>query len=199
MKTLWLSIFSLFVMVGCQTSFQGEYADPESVEIVDSRFNETDQRTMARVLIASMISKPWLDEFKLQTKKRPIVMVGGMENRTDEHIDLKAMTETVRYELINSGKVRFVNAQGRQKIIDELAYQRESGMVAGSSQKQLGKQLGADFLLTGALSSHVHAHGGKKTITYKVTMQLTNLETAEYVWVQEHEVKKRFRQASYGM
>ncbi|MBP6217765.1 MAG: penicillin-binding protein activator LpoB [Oligoflexales bacterium] len=192
-----LALPVLILLNACTSSFQGEYSNPDAVEIVDDRWNETDARKTSEILIKSMLEKPWLMDF-IQAKKgeKPFVLVDDVENRTDEHIDTKAMLEAIRFELINSGRIRFVEGKDRDKILKEIRYQSESGMVDQAHAKQKGKQKGSDFLLTGALSSQVHTQAGLKTVTYQTVLQLTNLETAEIVWVQKYDIKKRFNRSS---
>lgn len=179
----------------CSPSFEGTYSDPAKAEIVDDKWNETDARKTSEVLIASALSKPWLTVFVTKhSNKKPVVIVDDVENRTDEHIDTKALTEFIRDELINSGKVSFVNEARRQKILEEIKYQN-SGAVAEASKKKTGKQTGADFMLGGAISSSVHTQDGLKTVTYQTNLILTNLETAEIEWSEKHLIKKRFNKS----
>jgi len=182
--------------LSCSPSFEGEYSDPMKEEIVDDRWNETDARTTAEKLIASALGKPWLVDFKVRNKNlAPVVVVDDIENRTDEHIDTQALTNDVQNALINSGKVRFVDAKRRKQILEEIKYQ-QSGAVRKDSAKREGRQTGADFMLGGELSSNVHTQGQLKTITYQVNLRLTDLETAEVSWSEQHRIKKRFRRSS---
>jgi hypothetical protein len=147
------------------------------------------------VLISSVLSKPWITAFVTKNSgKKPVVIVDDVENRTDEHIDTKALTEFIRDELINSGKVSFLNESRRQKILDELKYQN-SGAVSEASKKKTGKQIGADYLLGGGISSSVHTQDGLKTVTYQTNLTLTNLETSEIEWSEKHLIKKRFNRS----
>ena len=181
--------------LSCAPSFEGSYSDPVKAEIVDDRWNETDARKTAEHLVKSSVSKPWLTEFRIRAKgKKPVVIVDEVENRTDEHIDTKALTEFIRDELINSGKIRFLNESRRKKILEEIKYQN-SGAVAENSRKKAGRQIGADFMLGGAISSSVHTQGGLKTVTYQTNLTLTNLETSEIEWSEKKRIKKRFKRS----
>lgn len=192
----YISLGLLASMAAC-TSFQGEYRDPTEVEILDSKWNETDARKTSEILITSMLKKPWLRRHYAEHKgSRPTIIVDGVVNRTDEHIDTKAMMEAIRNEMINSGEVRFVNAEGRGAILEEITYQTQSGMVDPSKAKQAGKQLGAGYMLSGNISSQVHRQGSTKSVTYQTVLYLTNLETAELVWSEKYDIKKRFKNAS---
>lgn len=193
--------FFLFVVIasvvgtGCTKKFEGEYADPQKVEIIDDKWNETDARKTSEVMITSCLGRPWLEEFKKSNGgKKPIVLVQDVENRTDEHIDTKALTEFIETELINSGKVRFVEKGRREQILKEVEFQN-SGSVSEASKKKKGNQLGADFMLAGAISTQVHTQGEIKTVSYQTQLKLINLETAEVQWTEKHEIKKKMKRA----
>ncbi|MFW7381655.1 MAG: penicillin-binding protein activator LpoB [Oligoflexus sp.] len=183
--------------VGCAPSFEGTYSDPAKAEIVDDRWNETDARKTAEALVNSVLNRPWLTDHQAKFKQRPVVVVDDVQNRTDEHIDTKALTDAIQDELINSGKVRFVSKERRQQILDEVKYQ-SSGAVAEDSRKKLGRQIGADFMMAGAISSSVHSQGSLKTVTYQINLQLIDLETAEIVWSDRNLIKKRFNRSRAG-
>lgn len=185
-------------IVACTPGFEGEYSDPAKAEIIDDKWNETDARKTAEHMIRGMLEKPWLGNFsKSHDGNKPLVIVDDVENRTDEHLDVKALTDFIQDELINSGKVRFINKAQRQKILDELKFQ-QSGAVNQASAKKQGRQVGADYMLTGSVSSSVHQMDGNKTVTYQTTLTLTNIETGEYEWSTKYEIKKRFRRSGAG-
>ncbi len=188
MSKLWI----LLTLSACVPEFQAEYRDPAAQEIVDDRWNETDARQSAEALIAAVLQKPWLHLFKSTKKRRPVIGVDELRNRTAEHIDTKALTDYVRDELINSGQVRFINIAKRKRVLKELNYQRR-GAVSAETRAKAGQQVGIDYLFGGTLSSQEHVRGGLKTVTYQVVLTLTNLETAEIEWSKKHLIKKRFK------
>lgn len=196
LKLISSAAFFMHFQTSCTSTTQAEYADPTSVEIVDDRWNETDARKTAETMINGLLEKSWLTNFKkANAGQRPLVVVGEIENRTDEHIDTKALFEYLQDEIINSGKVRFADAANREKILAELKYQNDSGMVNQNTSKKKGKQIGADFLLSGGLTSIVASNDGLKTVTYQTTLRLTDLETAEIIWSDKYLIKKRFKKS----
>ena len=183
---------------GCTKKFEAEYQDPQKVEIIDDKWNETDARKTAELMVTSCLGRPWLDEFKRANGgKKPIVLVQEIENRTDEHIDTKALTEFIETELVNSGKVRFVEKGRREQILKEVEYQN-SGAVADATKKKKGNQLGADFMLAGAISTQVHTQEGIKTVSYQTQMKLLGVETAEIQWTDKHAINKKMKRSSAG-
>lgn len=196
LKLISSAAFFMYFQTSCTSTTQAEYADPTSVEIVDDRWNETDARKTSETMINGLLEKSWLTNFKkANSGQRPLVVVGEIENRTDEHIDTKALFEYLQDEIINSGKVRFADAANREKILSEIKYQNDSGMVNQNTSKKKGKQIGADFLLSGGLTSIVASNEGLKTITYQTTLRLTDLETAEIIWSDKYLIKKRFKKS----
>jgi uncharacterized protein (TIGR02722 family) len=193
-----LVLVSAGFVSACQTT-QGNYADPNKVEIVDDKWNDSDARLSGEEMIRSALAKRWLVEFGRENQgKRPFVLVDDFENRTSEQIDTKAIFEAVRNELINSGKVRFLDGAQRQKILEEYKYQ-QSGVVKQGAAKGPGKQQSADFFLVGSLSSIVSEADGYKTVTYQVEMRLTNIESSEIVWTEVKKIKKQFRKSKFGL
>ncbi len=186
-------------VVGCTPAFEGEYSDPNTVEIIDDRWNDADARKTSEILIRSMLEKPWLNESKSKNGgQKPVVIVADIANRTDEHIETKAIGEGIRDELINSGKIRFVDGDRRKQILEEMRYQNESGMVSAKSAKKKGNQTGADFMLSGTLTSIVNEEKGRKNVVYQTILQLTDLETTEMVWSQKYQIKKKFKRSGAG-
>ncbi len=190
--------FAFSTHTACTKSFEGEYSDPDKVEIIDDKWNETDAKKTARHMIAGMLEKPWLGEFSSSNGgKKPFVIVDDVENRTDEHLDVKILTDYIQDELINSRKVAFVNKEKRQKLLEEIKYQ-QSGQVDKKSAKKEGRQIGADYILSGNVISQVHQDGGIKTVTYFTTLTLTNIETFELEWSTKYEIKKKFKRSGAG-
>lgn len=195
-KSLVFFAVVLEILSGCTTGTKAQYADPTAVEIVDDRWNETDARKTAETMIGGLLDKPWLGKFKTANKgQNPLVIVGDIDNRSDEHIDTKALFEYIQDELINSGRVRFADGENRKKILSEIQYQNDSGMVNEKTSKKKGRQIGADFLLTGSISSIVASNDGLKTVTYQTNLRLTDLETAEIIWSDKYLIKKRFEKS----
>jgi uncharacterized protein (TIGR02722 family) len=193
-----LMLAPLWPLGACTPSFEGEYSDPAKTEIVDDKWNETDARKTAEHMIKGVLSKAWLDNFKkAHGGERPVVIVDDVENRTDEHLDVKQLTDYIQNELLNSGAVRFVNKAQRAKLLEEIKYQ-QSGQVAKDSAKKGGRQVGADYILSGNISSQVHTMDGKKTVTYQTALTLTNIETFEFEWSDKYEIKKTFRRSGAG-
>jgi len=196
-KTILLTALLFSFTIGCagpRAFTKGTYEDPETIALLDDQFNENDMQLIAKKMINSIIESPHLTA----NGKVPAVMLGQMRNRTTEHIDMVALSDKLKTALIQSGKLRFVDATNRRDIAEEYEYQ-QSGYVDSTQAKGPGKQTSSDYLLTGTLSSNIQEVGKDKLVYYKATFQLTNLETSEIVWTDEKEIRKAYKKRSIGL
>jgi uncharacterized protein (TIGR02722 family) len=183
------------------SSFEGNYGDPNKAEILDDRWNPTDANLTVEKMVKDMGAAPWIQNWREDMGKkstdRPFVLVDDMENRTSEIIDTKALFEDLRSQILNDGKVRFLDGALRQKILNEYKYQ-QSGVVRNNQIKGPGNQFGADFFLSGAISSINSQQGGKSSVQYQIEMKLTNISTGELVWSGIEKIRKNFKRSGLG-
>ncbi len=190
--------FFVWALGGCASGPRaftgGAYDDPTRVELLDDKFNEADMQQMADTMIKSLVACGYVSN----APKPPIVIVEKVANRTQDHIDMLSLTNKIRTALINSGRVRFVDKEARETLDEEYDY-NAAGHVSAVTQKKRGNQVGADYILNGSLSTNVQELGGTKFVYYKLTMNLTNLETSTIDCTQEKELRKKFNKQTYGL
>jgi uncharacterized protein (TIGR02722 family) len=190
-------VSALLVLAGCggpKAFTKGEYDDPTRVELLDDKFNEADMQQMADTVIKAMVACPYV----AKAAKPPVVIVERVQNRTQEHIDTVSMTDMIRTALIKTGKVRFVNKEERGTVDEEYEY-HAGGAVSGPTAKKKGSQVGADYILSGAMATNIQEVGGDKLIYYKLTMNLTSLETTTIDCTEEKQVRKKYKKRSIGL
>lgn len=195
MRNLIILITSLTVIscAGPRTFTKGTYEDPETIALLDDRFNENDMQLIAKKMVSSLVASP-----SVENRATPAVMVGKMRNRTTEHIDMNALSDKIRTSLIHSGRFRFVNALNRKSIAREYEYQN-SGYVDPAQAHRPGSQTAAQLILTGTLSSNVQEVGKEKLVYYKATFQLTDLGSSEIIWTDEKEIRKAYKKRRIGI
>lgn len=200
MKNILIIMFGLLVSVvltscGPKAFHKGDYdEDVERTNLLNDKWSETDMQKVVKDLVASLSNHPSLSG----AKNPPLVMVTRLQNKTSEHIDTESVMDMVRVELMNTGKVQFVDKQARDDIKDEYDYQN-SGMVNQTSKKGPGKQEGAEFILNGRLDSIVQEVGKEKTVYYKVTLNFTNLEKNVIVWSGYKQIRKLYKKKRVGL
>lgn len=194
-QLLVLSLVALFLTsCGPKAFVKGSYDDVQKENLLNDQWSETDMQKAVADLVNSAVTHPTIKN----AKGVPVVMVTSLQNKTSEHIDTQNIMDMVRVELMNSGKVSFVDKEARQDIADEYNYQN-SGMVGEESKKGPGGQTGADFIINGRLDSIVQEVGKDKTIYYKLTLNLTNLKTGVISWSNYKQIRKVYRKKSIGL
>lgn len=192
-----LATFLLVATIGCgpKAFVKGQYdEDVASENNMNDLWSETDMQVVVRDLVASLAAHPAI----ANAKKPPVVMVTKLQNKTDEVIDTQSIMDMVTAELARGGRVMLVDKEAREDVATEYEYQG-SGMVNEESKKGAGGQVGADFILNGRLDSIVQQVGKDKSVYYKVSLNLTNLQTNLKAWTDYKQLRKRFRKRSVGL
>lgn len=180
--------------VGC-SAFRSsvQEVDVNTAKPMDASYDYSDLRWLGNSFGADIAASPLVN----QAAKKPIMVVMGIQNRTSRHIDTKAITDTMRTVLINSGKANFVNESQRDALLKEQGYQLAN--CTPETRTAIGRQLGAQYMLTGSLVEiqkeqprQIRA-SKKEEIYYQLTVELTDLETGLIAWTQQ---KERARGAS---
>jgi len=186
-NALVLLLLAMLVSGGCAFV---RTRDVEKPRPYDAYYGYSDLRSLRDKMVNSMLESALLNT----GGKPPVVVVYGIENRTEEHIDTKAITDAIRTGLYKSGRVLFVNESRRADIEKEISYQK--GNVTPETLRKMGIQLGAKYLLTGRLVSIDKEQlpqirlTKKNLVYYKLTMELTDLKTSLIVWTDEAEIVK---------
>ncbi len=193
-----LAVFVVLVLGSCATSRSVSRVSGDTQIDLSGRWNDTDASLVAQSMIDDVIKRPWLSDFSGTNNRKPVVIVGAIRNRSDEHIDSEVFTNDIERELINSGKVSFVaNDKDREAIRNERTNQQTEANP--DTIKRLGQETGADFFMQGVVTSTIDAVQGKRVVSYKVDLTLVNIETNETVWIGSKQIKKFIEQSSLSM
>ncbi|MEE4249069.1 MAG: penicillin-binding protein activator LpoB [Alcanivoracaceae bacterium] len=187
MKKVWLAaVLALATVIsGCASV---EYGDATASETVTTGFGSTDLQMIAAKMVDDVLAFPPVVQITAQ--RRPVMFVDRIKNKTTEHIDLESVTDTIESKLINSGKFRFVDMTVVDRVRQQLEYQRDSGMVDDQQAMVMGRQIGAEYMLYGNMSSIVKRDSNTKDVYYKFTLKMLHLETGIIEWSGEKEIRK---------
>ncbi|MBU0728593.1 MAG: penicillin-binding protein activator LpoB [Proteobacteria bacterium] len=178
-----------FYLAGLGCTVSTRTVDADEKVIYDEGYHFSDKKSIVNDMVSSLLAKPPLSA----ATDRPVVIVYGIANRTDEHISTSGISDDIRQALIASGKVRFINETQRGNIAKEADYQH-GGQVAAETRIKLAKQIGAKFMLTGTLRSMEkkepkQARLKKKVLQYySLNLELTDIETGIIEWADSTEV-----------
>lgn len=191
------SVLLALALSGCGATTRA--IDPSSDIHYDASYDFADKKEIVDALTSSLIATPRIG----REDGRPIVVVYGITNQTSEHIDTGGITDDIRLELIKSGEYRFLNRRQRDNILDETDYQY-AGYVAPEQRVAEGRQLGADYILSGTLRSIEKKQprqwrlNKRKLVYYSMTLEMTDLESGEIVWADDVEIARESSQPIIG-
>jgi uncharacterized protein (TIGR02722 family) len=142
-----------------------------------------DFQSIAQVMARSLIQLPQIQN----AAEPPTIVFSEVENRSNDYIDKKAFLERIRTLLVKNsgGKLRFLDRDKLEELKDEQRA-KDAGEVTTSGESRF---LGADFLLTGVISSINRGQGSKSTVYRRFSFRLTDARTSVVVWEDEYETQ----------
>lgn len=186
------------IITACGPSKQVTRIDTKEVTDLSGKWNDTDSRLVSEEMVNDVLSRPWLTDFLTSKGKKPVVIVGKIRNKSNEHIALETFSKDIERELLNSGKITFVaSKEEREEVRDERKDQQD--FASAESFKQFYKEIGADYLLSGVINSIQDASEGQKVIFYQIDLELINIETNTKAWIGNKKIKKFIGQDKYSL
>ncbi len=188
-KSIQLIVFAIGILVLASCSRQVTRVNTNQQIDISGRWNDTDSRLASEALIQQVLGAGWIANFEKEYKRKPVVIVGLITNKTSEHIDSDTYIKDIEKAIIKDGRVRLVQAGAkREQLRQERADQQD--FASKATIKKWGRELGADFMLQGDIASIIDAHKKEKVRFYQLDLELTNLETSEIVWIGDKKIKK---------
>lgn len=195
--TVFLSA-TLLSMTGCSAFRQsiGDQ-DPTSASTLTARFDQRDLIDMANQITADLINHPFPE-----AGETPIIAPLGIQNNTKTHLDVSALEDTVVNNLLNTGKMRFVNTKRRDDLMREQGYQLAN--ATEETRAQIGRQLGAAYMLTGSITEISQRSGRQvraskqQDVYYQLTIDVTDLETGLLVLRKQRDRMRRQSTPLFG-
>lgn len=184
-----IAITLLLTLVGCSSGTRVTRVDTNVVTDFSGRWNDTDSRLVAEAMVKEALSYPWLQTYTQTKGRQPVVVVGTILNRSHEHINTQTFVTDLERELTNSQKVSFVAGKGEREEIREE--RREQAVHAREdTQKSAGKEIGADYMMKGNISTILDEANGVKAVFYQVDLELVDLESNVKTWYGQKKIKK---------
>jgi penicillin-binding protein activator len=178
------------VFQACTSTREVKRVSPDQQFDLSGRWNDADAKMTADAMIEQVLGEAWLNEYMEKHEgKKPVVVVGIVANKTSEHISSEAFIKDIERAFLKDRRVRLTQAgEKREQLRGERADQQD--YASPETVKKWGRELGADFILQGAINSTVDEYKKDKVVNYKINLELTNLETNEIVWIGDKEIKK---------
>ena len=188
-SVLGLCLLAVLVLCGGCASTTVSRVDAASVTDLSGRWNDTDSRMVAEEMVKAALGQPWLDISTKAKGRPPVVVVGTVTNRSHEHINVQTFINDLERELTNSQRVTFVAGKGEREEIREERREQATHALE-STQKPPGKELGADYMLRGSISTLQDEAEGTKAIFYQVDLEMVDLANNVKSWFGQKKIKK---------
>lgn len=181
---------------GCAARREVSRLPADTVTDLSGRWNDTDSREVSDEMIEDCLNGNWIVQHAAATAKRPVVIVGTIQNRTLEHIPTGTFVADLERAMLTSGKVEVVATASER---GELRYEKEDQWANATvdTASRMGMERGADYMLIGTVQSIEDREGGTKVVFYQVDMTLVDIESSQKVWIGQTKIKKGIRQARY--
>jgi TolB-like protein len=116
----------------------------------------------------------------------PTIAIWPIENRTTQHLDDQLLTvlSSIETSLVQSGDVRVIARSSQDALADEI-YRGRSAMFDPATAQRAGKQLGAQYFVTGRITSVDEKMKKMRRLQYSLFMQVLEVETGQLMWQNE--------------
>ena len=126
-----------------------------------------------------------------RTEKRASLVFGKIRNKTtDDTIDIEAVNDTLLTLLVESNQFAVLDATVRKDLADEIGYQQTMADPESGTAKQYMKQIGADYMLVGYLTSSGAQTRSGIYQDYDYHLRLVNIQTGVLEWSARERVRK---------
>jgi len=196
---LGIILSSVLILGGC-AMFRVKVSDTDVNKMpeMDARYGPQDLRRLSDEISTEIANSSCMTN----QQGAPIMIIYGVQPRTETFVDTQALTDRIKTTLIKTGRVQFVNESRRQELMKEQGFQAQS--ATDDTRTAIGKQLGARYMLTGALVEMQKQTGAQVRVSktelmyYQLTIDITDLETGIVAWSTQKEFAREKRMPLIG-
>lgn len=177
MTSLLFALLSVALLSGC-AAFRASVrdVDPSDASTLTANYDQKDLLSWTDEMTDLILA-----QFPPEGVEKPVLSVFGIQNRTKQHLDTQSLADTISGKLLDSGKVLLTNTARRDELLREQGYQLQN--ATPETRVAIGKQLGAKYMLTGALTEISNRSARQVRVSKKedkffmLTCEITDLET----------------------
>jgi len=179
-----VSITLVTVLAGCgPTAYRGG-PGTDNPQLDEKAMSVTLDRRDIEYLVSENIkafqqSAVW-NETIIKADSPLYVAIWPVQNATTQHIDdqMSALLSSIETHLVNSGRLRVVSRERQAELINELRL-RQSDIYDPATAGKLGRQLGAQYFMTGKITSVDERLRGTHRLQYALFLQAIEVETGQ--------------------
>lgn len=178
-KGLPLAIILSVILILSSCTPTSETVKDQNIPEQKLAWDEKDSEYIADTLISSSLFAEWNMNFS--KSRKPIIVVGKIENNSDEEIDVSLLAKNMERSLINSGEVSFIASKEMREIIRADRKDQDDFTKTDKFIKYM-KLLKADFFMSGTINSQVDSSVIPIQKKYELIVNIINTKNASVVW-----------------
>ena len=109
---------------------------------------------------------------------RPVMAIWPIQNQTTQHIEDQMLTllSSIETSLVNTAVVQVVDRGSQEAMAHELGVQQGAAYDPAAAQ-QLGRQIGAQYFVTGRITSVDEKLNKQHRVQYSLFLQILEIKT----------------------
>ncbi len=189
-------VFVTYSGVGCSSKVVSRVDPSEQIDL-SGKWNDTDSRQVSEEIIADCLNHQWLTRYQQRNSDQPTVITGSIRNKSLEHIAVGTFLRDIERAMVNSGEIQVVaSAEERGDLRAEKEDQRLN--ASPETLKQMGREVGADYMLLGEINQINDREDGKEVRFYQIDLELIDIETNVKTWLGQTKIKKYVGRSAYS-
>ena len=179
-------IISIMIfIIGCSPASKTE--KDQIIPVKTIVWDEIDSEIIADSLITVSLQSDWNKNFS--QKRKPIIVVGKIEDNSNENINVSLLTKNLERSLLNSGEVSFVASKEMREIIRNDRKNKADFMDNDKFKKYL-KSLKSDFFISGDINLSVDSSAVPVQKRYNLDVEIISTKNTSVVWKGEQNIVK---------
>jgi len=169
-------IISIQIFYSCGSASTSE----TNTSVEDKSWNENDSEVIADSIIHKLLLSEWNTKFT--TNSKPKLVVGAIEDLTNEKIDTDLLSKNIERSLINSGDITFITSKSNRELVRSNRKNKNDFDGDKEFQKYL-EPLKSDFFISGNIKMRIDSVSIPKLKEYKLTLEIIKIKSLEPVYI----------------
>lgn len=194
-KILWTCL-SLALVSGCGPTIKTERVTTEKGDDLATKITDQwitrDTEMAVQAILKQINQHRGFQNYLARLGHQPKVFISEVQNGTAEaYFPVGDLNDELLNEFSRSGDYILIDEAAREKILKEITYQND-GMVSPEQAKSIGRQSGADLIISGDIRMKPETLKGKTLKEYSVNLRMTDIETGVEV------LRTRYKTSKYS-
>ncbi len=174
-KIIVLLVSLLFIQIFYSCSSLSTTETKTDVKI--KMWNDGDSEVIADSIVNKLLLSEWKTKFT--TKRKPILVIGSIENLTNETINTDLLSKNIERSFINSGDVTFIPSKSKREVV--RSNRRNKNEFDDKELKKYLKPLNSDFFISGNFKLVIDSTSISALKKYELTLEIVKVKNLELV------------------